>query len=320
MEETEFLPLSQLFDSIGIIEKGIERIYHYLLLNKRIDNLKEVCDQFGLSLKRGYKICSVLSDLGLVQIYDRPMKIHIANPIMTLWQNLINKRIEDLRNEFQEKSDKCETAIESFTRKYKMDEEVIQEPVEFINYNVKNFDESYHSFLAQSESKIAIGIRYDNPLIELIKQHGFNKIPDEISESMRTGMIRIKDNLQNITVQVIFHSDVVKELLNSQEFKQLTKHVEIFNLEFKSILIRVTDENFSNFSLTDNELIQPSFDPAFELIGVYISRNKSIYQIFNDKFNQIFKSGIPLKQFLSDDDEIKIDTLSDTQQFVLCIM
>ncbi|MFX1242640.1 MAG: hypothetical protein ACFFA7_15430 [Promethearchaeota archaeon] len=320
MEETEYLPLSQLFDSIGIIEKGIERIYHYLLVNKRIDNLKEVCDQFGLSLKRGYKICSVLSDLGLVQIYDRPMKIHIANPIMTLWQNLINKRIEDLKNEFQEKSEKCEAAIESFTRKYKMDEEVIQEPVEFINYNIKNFDESYHSFLAQSESKIAIGIRYDNPLIALIKQHGFNKIPDEMSESMKTGIVRIKDNLKNITVQVIFHSDVVKELLNSHEFEQLTKNIEIFNLEFKSILIRVTDENFSNFSLTDNEIIQPSFDPAFELIGVYISRNKSIYQIFNDKFNQIFKSGIPLKQFLSDDDEIKIESLSDTQQFVLCIM
>ncbi|MFW9970407.1 MAG: hypothetical protein ACFFDF_09420 [Candidatus Odinarchaeota archaeon] len=320
MEETEFLPLSQLFDAIGIIEKGIERIYHYLLLNKRIDNLKEVCNQFDLSLKRGYKICSVLSDLGLVQIYDRPMKIHIANPIIELWQNIIHKRIEDLKNEFQEKTDKCESALESFLKRYKRDEEVIQEPVEFINYNVKNFDESYHSLLAQNECKIAIGIRYDNPLVELIKMHGFNKVPDEISESMTTGMIRIKENIKNITIQVIFHSDVVKELINSQEFEELTTHIEEFNLEFKNILIRVTDENFSNFSLTDNELIQPSFDPAFELIGVYISRNRSIYQIFNEKFNQIFMKGIPLNQFISNQDDIKLDSLSETQQFVLCIM
>ena len=135
-----------------------QKIYHHLLKFKRIENLEQVSKRYKLTLKRGYKICAVLNNLELVQIFDRPMKIHIANPIMTLWQNLINKRIEDLRNEFQEKSDKCETAIESFTRKYKMDEEVIQEPVEFINYNVKNFDESYHSFLAQSESKIAIGI------------------------------------------------------------------------------------------------------------------------------------------------------------------
>ena len=320
MEETEFLPLSQLFDSIGIIEKGIERIYHYLLLNKRIDNLKEVCDQFNLSLKRGYKICSVLSDLGLVQIYDRPMKIHIANPIMTLWQNIIHKRIEDLQNEFQEKRDKCESALDGFIKKFRMNEEVIQEPVEFINYNVKNFDESYHSFLAQSESKIAIGIRYENPLIDLIHKYGYNKVPSEISESIKTGMNRIKENLKNITIQVIFHSDVVKDLINRREFELLTNHIEHFNLEFKNILIHVTDENFSNFSLTDNELIQPSFDPAFELIGVYISRNRSIYQIFDEKFIQIFKNGIPIKQFLKDKEEIKIDSLSETQQFVLCIL
>ena len=144
MEDTEYLPLNQLFDSIGSIEKGIERIYHHLLLHKRIDNLKEVCNQFSLSLKRGYKICSVLSDLGLVQIYDRPMKIHIATPIMTLWQSLIQRRIESLRNQFHEKRDKCESAIEDFTRKYELEEQVIQEPVEFINYSIKNFDVSCH--------------------------------------------------------------------------------------------------------------------------------------------------------------------------------
>lgn len=320
MEDTDFLPLSQLFDSIGIIEKGIERIYHYLLKNKRIENLGEICEHFNLSLKRGYKICSVLSDLGLVQIYDRPMKIHIATPIITLWQNLIHKRIEDLRSQFQEKRDKCESALDDFTKKYKMDEQVIQEPVEFINYNISNFDESYHSFLAQRECKIAIGIRYDNPLISLVQKYGFNEIPEEISESMKTGMNRIKENLKNINVQVIFHSDVITDLLNSQEFELLTKHVEVFNLEFKTILIKVTDESFSNFSLTDTELIQPSFDPAFELIGVYISRNPSIFQIFNEKFTQLFKNGIPIKQYITEKEDIKIDSLSESQQFVLCIM
>jgi hypothetical protein len=282
--------------------------------------LKEVCNQFNLSLKRGYKVCSVLSDLGLVQIYDRPMKIHVATPILTLWQNLINKRIEDLKNQFNEKREKCEKAIEDFTKNYNLDEEIIQEPVEFINYNIKNFDESYHSFLAQSKSKIAIGIRYENPLIDLIQRYNFDKIPDEINESMKSGMNRIKENLKNIDIQIIFHSDVVKELINSPEFEFLTQHAEQFDLKFKEIVTHVTNENFSNFSLTDNELIQPSFDPAFELIGVYISRNRSIYQIFEEKFNQIFESGISLKQFLSNEDEIKTESLSEIQQFILCIL
>ena len=320
MEDTEYLPLNQLFDSIGIIEKGIERMYHYLLLNKRIDNLKEVCDQFNLSLKRGYKICSVLSDLELVQIYDRPMKIHIANPIMTLWQNLIQKRIEDLRNQFNEKRDKCESAIEDFTRNYKLDQQVVQEPVEFINYSVSNFDESYHQFLAQSECKIAIGIRYDNPLISMIHEDRFQNIPDDMRTSMRAGMSRIKENLRSISVQVIFNSEVAKDLLSSNEFKLLTNHVKPYNLEFKKLEIHVTDEAFSNFSLTDNELIQPSFDPTNILIGAYISRNKNIYQIFYDKFNEIFEKGIPMNRFITEQKDIDIDSLSETQLFVLCVM
>lgn len=321
MEDTEFLPLSQLFDSIGIIEKGIERIYHFLLLNKRIDNLKEVCSEFGLSLKRGYKICSVLSELGLVQIFDRPMKIHLAaTPVLTLWQNLIQKRIEILRNQFYEKRDECESAIENFTKKYRLDEQIVQEPVEFINYSVENFDESYHHFLAQSECKIAIGIRYDNPLNEIIDEDRFTNISDNMKNAMKAGMTRIKDNLVNIEVQVIFNSEVAKDLLMSKEFGLFTNHVEPYNIEFNKIEIHVTDEAFSNFSLTDNELLQPSFDPSNILIGTYISRNRNIYQIFFDKFNEIFEKGIPIAKFLAEQKEINIDSLSPAQLFVLCVM
>ena len=320
MEDTEFLSLNQLFDSIGIIEKGIERIYHYLLSNRRIDNLKEVCNQFNLSLKRGYKICSVLSDLGLVQVFDRPMKIHIATPELDLWQNIIHKRIEELQNQFQEKTEKCESSLDEFIKKYKFDEQISQEPVEFINYNIKNFDESYHSFLAQKECKIAIGIRYNNPLVDLIHEDRFDKIPDDIRDSMRVGMNRIKDNLKNIDVQVIFNSEVIKELLISREFELFIKHVEPYIMEFKSVTIHVTDENFSNFSLTDNELIQPSFDPTNILIGSYISRNRNIYQIFYDKFNEIFDRGISIVQYIAKEEDIKIDSLSETQLFILCVM
>ncbi len=321
MKDAELLALSQLFDSIGIIEKGIERIYHYLLSNKRIDNLKEVSNQFNLSLKRGYKICSVLSDLGLVQIYDRPMKIHIATPTMTLWQNLVHKRIEELQNQFQEKKDKIETSLEGFIGNYQLEaEQVVQEPVEFINYNITNFDETYHSFLAQSNCKIAIGIRYDNPLVTMIHEDRLNNIPEEIGAPMRAGMNRIKDNLKDIDVQVIFNSEVIKDLLLSVEFKLLTKHIEPFQIEFNKIEIHVTDEDFSNFSLTDNELIQPSFDPTNILIGIYVSRNKNIFQIFHDKFGEIFDNGIAIEEFLAKEKEIKIDSLSESESFALCVM
>ncbi|MHA2282284.1 MAG: hypothetical protein ACXAC5_15685 [Promethearchaeota archaeon] len=320
MEDAEFLSLSQLFDSIGVIEKGIERIYHYLLVNKRIDNLKEVCDQFNLSLKRGYKVCSELSDLGLVQIYDRPMKIHLATPTLELWQNLIHQRVEELQNQFQENRGKCEVALKTFVNKYKFEDQVSQEPVEFINYDLKNLDESYHSLLAENECKIALGIRYNNPLIEYIHEDRFKTLSEDIQEGFRFGMNRIKENLKQINVKVIFNSEVIKELLISEEFQQLIKHIEPFNMQFKDITVRVTDEDFSNFNLTDNELIQPSFDPTNILIGVYVSRNKNIYQIFKDKFDEIFEKGISINQFLTQNTDISIKSLSETQTFVLCVM
>jgi len=320
MEATEYLSLSQLFDSIGIIEKGIERIYHYLLLNKRIDNLKEVCNQFSLSLKRGYKVCSVLSENGLVQIYDRPMKIHLATPTLELWQNLTHQRVEDLQNQFQEKRDKCEVALNTFISNYKLEEQIPQEPVEFIKYDLKNLDESYHFLLAQKECKIAIGIRYNNPLIDYIHEDWRKTISEDVQESVKLGMNRIKENLAQINVKVIFNSEVIRELLSSKEFALLIEHVEPFNIQFKNITIHVTDEDFSNFSLTDEEIIQPSFDPTNILIGIYVSRNKNIYQIFNDKFEEIFEKGIPINQFLTQDENIPLKSLSETQTFVLCVM
>ncbi|MFX0043261.1 MAG: hypothetical protein ACFE8L_10135 [Candidatus Hodarchaeota archaeon] len=320
MEDTEFLTLSQLFDSIGIIEKGIERIYHYLLMNKRIDDLKQVCNQFNLSLKRGYKICSVLNDLALVQTYDRPMKVHLATPVLTLWQKLIHKRIEELQNQFLERQNKCETSIEEFIKKYNLEEQVVQEPVEFINYNIKNFAETYYSFSAPKLCKIAVGIRYDNPLNTLIQKYQIKGIPDDIKEDMATGMKRIKENLKNIDIQVIFNSEVVRELLESKELEILSKHVDSFNLEFKTFDIKITDENFSNFSLTDNELIQPSFDPTNILIGAYISRNKNIYQIFNDKFKEIYEKGVPIAQFIKKEKKITLDSITESESFVLCIL
>lgn len=320
MEDAKFLSLSQLFDSIGIIEKGIERIYHYLIINKRIDNLKEVCNQFSLSLKRGYKVCSVLSDLGLVQIYDRPMKIHLATPTLELWQNLIHQRVEDLENQFQEKRDRCEVSLKRFIDKYKLEEQVSQEPVEFINYDLKNLDESYHALLAENECKIAIGIRYNNPLIEYIHEDRFKTISEDVQDAIKFGMSRIRENLKQINVKVIFNSEVIKELLESKEFELLIKHIEPFNMELKGFSIHVTDEDFSNFSLTDEELIQPSFDPTNILIGIYVSKNKNIHQIFNDKFDEIYEKGIPVDQFLTQNEDLKIDSLSETQTFVLCVM
>lgn len=320
MEESEFLPLSSLFDAIGVIEKGIEKIYHYLLKNVRIDNLKEVSSKFGLTLKRGYKICSVLNDLELVQIYDRPMKIHLATPVIPIWQKIINNRIEELSQEFQEKKEKAEIALEDFLKSYNLSEQVSQEFVEFIKYDLSNFYETYYTFTAKNECRIAIGIRYDNDLITMIKQKGPENVPENLRASMRSGMVKVKENVKNLNIKIIFNAELVKELLRSEDFKILEKHIDQYDLMFEKIRVHVTYDDFSNFGLTDNELVQPSFDPTNKLIGAYISRNSSIYQIFHEKFNELFEKGIPINDFLKEHKDLGMEAVTEKQSFVLCLL
>ncbi|MHA1782902.1 MAG: hypothetical protein ACTSUL_05675, partial [Promethearchaeota archaeon] len=69
-----------------------------------------------------------------------------------------------------------------------------------------------------------------------------------------------------------------------------------------------------------NELIQPSFDPSKKLIGAYLSRNNNIYQIFYDKFKELFEKGIPINEFIKDQEDIKIKYLNPTQCLVLCLL
>ncbi len=322
MGENDFIKIGHLFDTIGIIEKGIEKIYHHLLKNKKIENLKAVCNQYGLTLKRGYKICSVLNDLELVQIFDRPMKIHLVPDLIPFWQRLVIKHIEELQDSFLEKK-KCEIALEEFFQAYNIKEVVqSQEPVEFISFSVENFEDMYYHLTDESACKIAIGIRYENPLISLIQGKSFEEIPENIKEVITKGMMKLQESILNKDIQVIFHNDLVNILLKSMKFQILSQHLELRDppLEFKSINIHITKEPFSNFSLTDNELIQPSFDPTNKLLGSYISTNKNIYQIFNNKFDELYNKGISINEYIQQEKGLTIAPLSKTQFLALCLL
>jgi sugar-specific transcriptional regulator TrmB len=320
ISDEDFIQLSNLFNSLGIIEKGIERIYHYLLKNKRIENLKEVCKKYDLSQKRVYKIINVLSGMELVQVYDRPMKVNLATPILPLWQRIINQRIEELLNEFQDKKIKCESSFDLFVGTYNLKEDVAQEPIEFINFSFDNFEEIYYPLQAINACKIALGIRYANPLITSLQEKSMEDLPSHLRDSLISAMNKIKENIKKITIQAIFNNELVNELISSKEFSILSKHIETQHFEFKNIEVHITEESFSNFSLTDNELIQPSFDPTNKLMGSYISRNENIYQIFYDKFNEIFEKGIPLNQYLQETKDSPVNNLSEVQSFVLCLL
>ena len=174
--------------------------------------------------------------------------------------------------------------------------------------------------MAEKECKIALGIRYENELSSVMKKYGISNIPEDLNDALKSGMTKIKENLFNVDIQAIFSTELIKELLISEEFKLISNYLDSYGLKFKNLDVRVTDEDFSNFNLTDSELIQPSFDPTNILIGAYISRNANIYQIFYEKFNELYEKGIPLTQFLKEQKEIKEESYSKTQLFGLCLL
>jgi len=317
-----------MFSSLDIIEKGIEKIYSYLLENNKIENLKDVCKDFDLSLKRGYKICSVLNDLELVQIYDRPMKVLLATPIVPIWQKIVNKKIEEWQAQYKDKKELCKSSLQEFFKKHNLLETETPEPVEFVNFDLDHLEEIYYPFFAERECKIAIGIKYDNPIASLIRDFSntdskitsINEIPEQLRGPVQEGLNKLKENLLKINIQVSFNADLVDALLQSEEFKMVSDFLAQNNLEFKSLDVRITEDNFSNFNLSDDELIQPSFSPTNKLIGAYISRNKNIYQIFYDKFNELFEKGIPLNEYLDKHESLSIKSATNTQTFVLCLL
>ncbi|TFF98214.1 MAG: hypothetical protein EU547_02205 [Promethearchaeota archaeon] len=315
------LVLDQLFTSIGITELGIEKIYNFLLKNKRIDDLKKVCKQLDLTLKRGYKINSVLSSLGLVQIYDRPMKIILRTPVVQIWQKILNQRIEDLKNELNESVRQCERTFDNFIETFNLkEEEISQEPVEFINYSLDSIESLYYPFLAQNECKLALGIRYENILMIKLKNESIDKINGNYKDIIYKGMKKISENLQNIDISVVFNNDLIQELLNTREYRIILDILDDIKFRFNVFQVKVTTTNLSNFCLVDGKLSQPSFDPSNKLLGAYISRNMDIYNVFADKFDELFKNGISINEYIKENDDIKTNPLTELQKFVLCLL
>jgi len=173
--------------------------------------------------------------MDLVQIYDRPMKINLSTPILPIWQTIINQRMEELLNEFQEKKMRCESSFENFLESYNIKQEVVQEPIEFINFSFDNFNEMYYPFFAQNECKIAIGIRYANPLIVSLQKKSIEDFPEHSKTSLISAMNKIKDNVKNINIQAIFNNELLNEILNSKEFSILTEFIESLDFKFKNI-------------------------------------------------------------------------------------
>ena len=158
--DSKQVSLIELFEVLGVNEKGIEKVYAYLFEYGTITDIKELSPKLDLPVKRIYKIVNVLKDdLGLIQIYDRPMKIQLLNPIEAI-NSAIDKKKKEIQNEAQKKIQLCEQAMENIFDKYGfLDKENQANSVEFITPALENNSSTINFILnavsAKKESKIA---------------------------------------------------------------------------------------------------------------------------------------------------------------------
>lgn len=283
-EKSKFASLIDLFDSIGVIEKGIEQVYDFLLKSKTVDDLKILVDSLGLNLKRVYKVTSVLKELGLIQIYNRPMKIQLLDPIKS-WEDLLDIKIKEINKEAEEKADKCTSSFSKMTQSYNL-EKVQLQPVEFISY-LGSIDMEAELFTLISKKEIlgAKGVWYTYDYDRIFKDID---IPGEKKQSFVKIVTEIIPTKFKILISEDYFDSFKKSgLINNYKFViPILKDLNVGSIDFD---IRFTEEQFSSFIVKDRStLVQPSFDPSDNLLGYFVSQPQEIVDIFYEKFNTLF--------------------------------
>ena len=277
--------LVDLFRSINITEKGIEKVYDYLLINHFIYDIKGLSEKLNLNIKRIYKILSVLKDLGLIQIYSRPMTVQILDP-QTSWEKIIQDRVNEIKKKANEEIQFCKESFSKIKKIYNI-KEAPESPIEFIPL-IGDFDieSTMTSILSDRISLIARGIWY-----EFNFEYLFKRIVDfnhEEKNSIKSIYENLNKNLFKVLINNEYYENIKIKIEKYGSLVSILKQLGVSNLNME---LKITNKQFSNFVIKDQKsLIQPNFDPNDILIGYFISSTPEIINIFEKKFNELYEN------------------------------
>ncbi len=305
MEKNSFSSLIELFSSIEVKEKGVERVYDYLLKNHTIDNPKDLTINLDLSIKRIYKIFSLLKQLGLIQVYDRPMKITINEPVAA-WEKLLSEKITQIRTDCDEKIIKCEKSFVDMKTSYRIfQEETSLPPVEYINIldNEDAFDFIRNDIIGNSkEMFLTKGLNFEissfEKIMEMLKDPKFMK-----KEGYSNAIILIQTILNRMP-QIKYRILISRE--HAQDILQIVKKFSLYTTKFEEIEnvyenlwdIRIYKDTCGDFIILDSsELIQFSIDPSKKLLGIFVTRSREITEIFFKKFEEMYSQALKLEDY-----------------------
>jgi hypothetical protein len=320
--------LIDLFDSIGITEKGIEHVYDYLLTHRVIEDPKILQDKLHItSFQRVYKILKVLKDLDLVYTYGRPMKSVLNSPIK-VWQKIISNKIKEIQQNATQEIKKCETSFDNMLEAYELGlEEPELPPVEFINIAE---EEDPIDFVTKDLFGDCSTIRmskdhfFNIPFLKHLSTNSNNASSLQISTSYIDLIESFQSNLTEIKFRILISNEYFLDLL--PKFQILTKQFREIkdprkkNLQSTtSILdIKIHEGAVGNFIVKDQrELLQYSINPSNFLIGMFVSRQQEIIDVFKNKFDEKFDEAQPLDEKCT---ELNLGTYSDYEKGLLFLI
>ncbi len=319
LKENKYLELFNLFKDLGITESGIDRIYHYLLINRKIEDLKKVSERLDVNIKTAYKICSDLDELGLVHIYGRPMKIILKTPVIPIWETIKEKRIDALQKRFENNRKQLELSYENFLQKYGLNgEKNGYTAVEYLDFDLTNLSIAFQTLISDEFWKLAIGTPYETSIATIAKKLSYGKLKSAIDTYLPSEEInKIRTKLQEVKIYCLIKDEVLKQFIQSKEFTVLSQYYEAFNIEFHTLEVRVTQKYITNFTLTRSKLAQPFFTPNNKLLGLYLSEKDETYEEFTRIFDELFIEGIPISTYSDSCGEIRKNTFNDAEKFTL---
>jgi sugar-specific transcriptional regulator TrmB len=300
--DSKHVSLIELFEVLGITEKGIEKVYAYLLENNSITDIKDLGIKLDLPVKRIYKIVNVLKDdLGLIQIYDRPMKIQLLNPIESITAT-IEKKKNEIHVLAHQEMDKCNLAMENAFAEYGfLEKEEDSNPVEFLTPSVDNKNSMINFFInsinVKKQSRIAKGVMYKSEVLSTIESSPLNS---EVFNNLQATLEKIFTKSTSQKINVLVSNDFLEDAIPYyNSFPNLNKYLESIKLNI-NIEIRVSSDDFSNFSIKDDKyLVQPSFAPNKEILGYFMTTNSEIVKIFMNKFKEIYENAIEIDEYIN---------------------
>ena len=117
----------------------------------------------------------------------------------------------------------------------------------------------------------------------------------------------ILNKMPPIKYRILVSREHAQEILQFiKNFPFISTKIEGFKISYENIWdIRIYDGSCGDFIILDsNDLIQFSIDPSKKLLGIFVSRNHEITDIFSKKFEEMYSQALKLEDFFK---EIKLD-------------